>query len=81
MTGFMYVTEFDLKHPWLTTILRVGTPVLLIVALICWKKIFPAANIRIPSRRTWLVCFAVVLASVGILAAFDWLVFYVMNGI
>jgi len=73
----MYVSEFDLSHPWLSSITHIGIPVFSILVLVCWKWIFPAANVRIPSPRTWLICLAVVLVSVAVLGGFDWLVLHV----
>ncbi|HUA65371.1 MAG TPA: hypothetical protein VME24_05955 [Alphaproteobacteria bacterium] len=71
-----YVSEFDLNHPWLSTVTSVGIPVFVILVLVCWKWIFPAANISIPPARTWFVCLAVVLISVAILGGFDWLILH-----
>lgn len=73
MIGFLYADEFDLKHPWGMTIMRVGVPLVLILVLVCWKRVFPAANISMPSTRTWLISLAVVLVLVAVLGTFDWL--------
>ena len=72
--GMNYYSEFHLNHPLVTSILRIGVPVFLILILVYWKWVFPAANISIPPARTWLIILVVVLVSVAILGAFDWLV-------
>lgn len=73
MIGFLYVSEFDLRHPWIIAIMRVGAPLFVILVLVCWKWVFPAANISMPSMRTWLICLTVVLILIAALGTFDWL--------
>ena len=81
MIGFIYVSEFDLKHPWLSVIIQVGAPLFLLLIVVCWKWVFPAANIKMPSTRTWLVCLAVILISAALMGGLDWLMFHVMNSL